>query len=312
MNGLLLGLLWVLPAQAAQPNPKPAAGTQAAVDGDKLPPGEFAGTLVSLPNSERMFTLKITYPEVRLKPGAKMPSGGNVHMPHVQNMNRQLQQLQHLQQQMARNATPHHAVHNMMQMQQMFIQMQRNQQRMAQQEMQMMARIQQQQIRAEQQLMQQELKLLQQQIKAIQNMYQVVQVTRNFDFQADENLKVRMKDLPEPFDDKGNIKKYTKQERLELKGKDKNLPGYESSADSLQIGQVVLVALRVHKKPKPTATLGTSSVTDKDKDKDADKDKDKDKEADSTIQHRMQVRLIVILKDSDMPQNSTTQPTKKK
>jgi len=136
-----------------------------------------------------MITLKITYPEVRLKPGAKMPNFRNAH---AQNMNR-------LYQQMSRS-NHHHAIHNMMQMQQMQMQ-----------QMQTMARIQQQQA-------QQELKLLQQEIKAIQNMYQVVQVAREFAFQLDENVKVRVKALPEQFDEKGNIKKYTKEELAEATG----------------------------------------------------------------------------------------------
>jgi hypothetical protein len=287
--GLFLGALWVLPAEAAQPNPKRAAPAPAAVDGDKLPVGQFAGTLVSLPNSDRMFTLKITYPEVRLKPGAKMP---NLRSAHARNMHQLYQQMSRSPRLPQSRGYHHHAVNNMMRMQQMFAQ---NERRMAQ----AMARAE-----------QQELRLLQQEIKAIQNMYQVVQVARNVDFQVEENLKVRIKDLPEQFDDKGNIKRYTAQERAELKGKDKNLMGYESSPDALKIGQVVLVALRVHKKPKPALSLGTASIPDKDKDKDAEKGIDKD--SDAALQHKMQVRLIVILKDSDTLPNTTTPSSKKK
>lgn len=308
--GLLLGLFWILPAETAQPKPKTA---EPSVDGDLLRPGQFTGTLVKVPNSDRMFTLKITYPEVRLKPGAKPPTGGTIRLPHVQNMSRQFQQLHRLQQQMVRSSVPHHAIHNMMQMQQAFMQMQMNQQRLAQQEMQVMARIQQQQVRAQQQLLQQELRLLQQQIKAIQNMYEVVKVTRDFDFQAAENVKVRLKDLPEQFDDKGNIKKYSQQERSQLKGKDKNLIGYESSPDALKPGQVVLVALRAYKKPSPMGKVAAAGKNkDADKDTGADADKDRDKDTDATIQHKMQVRMILILKDTDASSSAPTPPKKKK
>ncbi|HEY7269566.1 MAG TPA: hypothetical protein VH951_07040, partial [Dehalococcoidia bacterium] len=68
----LFGLGLTTLAEAAPPNAK-ANSTQnlPSIDGDKVPPGQFTGTIVSLPDSDRMLTLKITYPEVRLKPGAK-------------------------------------------------------------------------------------------------------------------------------------------------------------------------------------------------------------------------------------------------
>ncbi len=286
--------------EAAAPNPKAkpkTAQTLPSVDGDKLPPGQFAGTVVNLPGSDRMFTLKITYPEVRLKPGAKMPNLNNMH---ARGMHQTLQQMHQAQQ--TRGGRGYHrgghysALSNMMHMQQMYVQ---GQQRMAQ----AMARAQ-----------QKELQLLQQEIRAIQNMYQVVPATRNFDFQAEETVKVRIKDLPEQFDDKGNIKSYTAQEKSELKGKDKTLVGYESSIDNLKVGQIVLVSLRVHKDPKPANKLIASVASNKDQDADKDKDaeKDKDKDADASVQHKMQVRLILIVKDSDAPQYSTTAAPKKK
>lgn len=303
--GLLLGLFWILPAETAQPKPKTA---EPSVDGDLLRPGQFTGTLVKVPNSDRMFTLKITYPEVRLKPGAKPPTGGTIRLPHVQNMSRQFQQLHRLQQQMVRSSVPHHAIHNMMQMQQTMMQMQMNQQRMAQAEASMMMRMAQQQAKAEQQLIQAELKALQQYVKAVQNMYQVVKVTRDFDFQADENVKVRVKDLPEQFDEKGVIKKYTAQEKAEFKGKDKNLPGYESSIDALKVGQIVQATLGAHKKPRPASSSATSAA----KNKDGDSDKDKDSEKESANQHKMQVKMIVILKDSASSGSATSPSANKK
>jgi len=306
--GLLFGLLWVVPADAAPPKPK---ANQPSVDADKLPPGQFAGVLMSVPDSDRMFTLKITYPEIRLKPGAKMP---NLRSAQARNMQQMYQQLSRAQR-MPRVGHSHNALNNMVQMQNAYMQ---GQQRMAQ----AMARAE-----------QQELRLLQQEVQAILNMYQVVQVKQDFDFQTDENFKVRVKDLPEQFDEKGNIKKYTAQEKAELKGKDKNLPGYESSPDALKVGQTVLVMLRAYKKPKPTPAVTNPVASDKDKDADKDKDKDaapdkdapkdkdaakdksaakdKEKETDASIQHKMQVKVIVILQEGNAPQNSTTKPKKK-
>lgn len=264
-------------ADAAPPKGKPAP-TSSKVDADVLPPGHFVGTIAGTPNSDRMFTLKITYPEVRLKPGARMP---NLSHAHAQYMNNQYRQMMNLQRQVGR--IEHHHVHNMMQMQQMYMQVQMAQQRT-------LARLQQQELQAEQ-------RLLQQEIRAIQNMYQVVPVTRSVDFQADANIKVRVKDLPEKFDEKGNIKRYTREELSALKGKDKELIGYESSLQSLQPGQVVLVSLHSHKKTHSTAPVPK-------KNKAAD-------EADASIEHKMQVTMMVILKDGDALQSATA-PSKQK
>jgi hypothetical protein len=133
------------------------------------------------------------------------------------------------------------------------------------------------------------------------NLFQVVNAKQRVDFQTEELVKVRLAELPPQFDDKGNIKKLTKDELLELKGKDKKLPGYESAVENLKVGQLVQVTLGVHKKPRPS-----SSSADKDKDKDADQDKNMSNE------HKLQVRMIMILKDVDSSQLSTSQKKSKK
>jgi hypothetical protein len=278
-------------AAAAPPKGKAAQSKSTPLpnlDADVLRAGTFGGVLVSPPNTDRMVTIKVTYPEVRLKPGAKPP---NFRSMEARTMNQIMQEI-HRAQQMPRSSGGyrggyhHHpnAFANMMHMQQMYMQ---GQQRMAQ----AMARAE-----------QQELRLLQQEIRAIQNMYQVVQATRDVDFQLTENVKVRIKDLPEQFDEKGNIKKYTKEELAALKGKDKNLMGYESSLEALQQGQTLLLALRVHKKPKP-ATLTTPA---------AKKDKEDDKEPDGSLEHKMQVTTVVIVKDGNASQSSKPAKGKKK
>jgi hypothetical protein len=285
---LTLGFLAVTDAAPPKNNPAP---NLSKVDADVLPPGTFAGVLVSALNSERMFTLRITYPEVRLKPGAKMPNLRSMEARTMQQIMNELHRAQQMPAIRGGSGGRHHqanALSNMMQMEQRYAQ---SQQRMAQ----AIARAQ-----------QQELQLLQQEIRAIQNMYQVVPVTRDFDFQADENVKVRIKDVPETFDEKGNIKKYTYAERMELKGKDKNLMGYESSLEALKPGQTVLVALRTHKKPKPVTLTAPIAKKDKEENKEIE-----NKGADSTLEHKMQVRVIVILKDGDAPPSSPAQKNKK-
>jgi hypothetical protein len=290
MSVLLFALGLFSFSQAAPPKNTPAQ-TPTKVDADVLPPGTFAGVLVSTPDTDRMFTLKITYGEVRLKPGAKMP---NLRSMEARTMQQILQDM-HRAQQTPRGSGgyvgyQHHAsaLSNMMHQQQMYTQ---GQQRMAQ----AMARAE-----------QRELQLLQQEIRAIQNMYQVVPVTRDFDFQADANVKVRIKDLPDQFDEKGNVKKYTAVEKLALKGKDKNLMGYESSPEALKPGQTVLVALRTHKKPKPaTLTTGTTKK-EKEDDKEAEKkEKGEQKEEEAALNKKMQVTVMVIVKDGEAPKGSS-------
>lgn len=103
--------------------------------------------------------------------------------------------------------------------------------------------------------------------------YKVTVVKQEVEFQLSEKAKVRTKLLPEQFDDKGNVKKYTAQELAKLKGKDSKLPGYESSTDKLEVGQKVKLTLAAGKKPE------------------AGKEKDKD---DEKKDKAMQVRLVVV------------------
>ncbi len=108
-----------------------------------------------------------------------------------------------------------------------------------------------------------------------------VQVDKyDVEFQTKENAKVRNMNLPEQFDEKGNPKKYTAKELAELKGKDKDLAGYESALEKLEAGQsikVVLTEMPVKKK-----------TDDKEKDV-AVKDPEK----------KMQVKTVFILAEAD-------------
>jgi hypothetical protein len=107
--------------------------------------------------------------------------------------------------------------------------------------------------------------------------------TQDVEFQATESVKVRTLVLPEQFDEKGNVKKYTRAELAELKGKDKNLPGFESALEKLEVGQKVRVLLvQTAKAPAPAP-------------KDKDKDKDKDKKAKDDDEKKKQVKMITIV-----------------
>ncbi len=183
--------------------------------------------------------------------------------------NHQLQQIARLQQQMARSKNP---AQQMAQIQRILAQMQVGQAR------------------------------------AQNNLYNVVTRTQDVEFQAEENVKVRTQDLPDQFDEKGNIKRYTKEELKQLKGKDTNLPGYESSFEALKEGQLIQVTLATHQAKKPAnGPAAKDSEKDKDakekdaKDKPAVKDKEKsllDQAAEKDGEKHKQVRLIVILKEN--------------
>jgi hypothetical protein len=103
--------------------------------------------------------------------------------------------------------------------------------------------------------------------------FRVQQTKKDIDFQGTEEVKVRTMVLPDKFDDKGNVVKYTKEELAELKGKDKKLPGYESSLEKLETGQTVKVTLiEIVKK----------------------KDNEANKDAVKEVEKKKQVKLILI------------------
>lgn len=272
-------LLFLVGQSVSAAPPKGNAASLPSVDADTLRPGHFVGSIVSAPDSDRMFKLRITYPEIRLKQGANIP---NLNHAHAQYVYSQYRQMYNLQRQVGR--MEHHRVRNMMQMQQMFMQIQWREARAV--------------VRMEQQ----ELRLLQQEIRAIQNMYQVVAVSRDIDFQADAKVKVRLKHLPEQFDERGRVKKYTNAELAALKGKDKDLIGYESSVEGLHPGQIVMTSLLRHTKSHSNTLTAPA----------AKKKQAADPEEDASIEHKMQVSMIVILKDGDAPSPANAAKKKKK
>jgi hypothetical protein len=166
-------------------------------------------------------------------------------------------------------------------------------------------------------------RIQQRQAQAVRNLYKVTTATKNVDFHATEDVKVRYAQLPPVYDDKGNLRRYTKEELKEFKGKDTSLPGYEGTLANLQVNQTVQVTLVAKdapsKKPSSSSSPGSNKNPDLDKDalKDAGKDKDKDasketKESskDPTNDHKMLVKMIVILGDPGL--GSDTPPRKNK
>ena len=132
----------------------------------------------------------------------------------------------------------------------------------------------------------------------ISQLFKVVTNKKDIDFHAGADVKVRTLNPPISYDEKGNVKKYTRDELRDLKGKDSKLPGYESSFDQLQAGQVLKVTLA--RTPEPA-----KSDKDKDGDKDADKDKDKDTDKDKSADKKSEVTLILIKSDGTSSSDSS-------
>jgi len=92
----------------------------------------------------------------------------------------------------------------------------------------------------------------------------VVNATYTFTFTFNNDAgKVRSMSPPEEFDDKGNIKKHTREELQALKGDtpaEKKMVGYKSEISEVQTGDVVQVVLSVNK-----ANLQKANKKEKDK-----------------------------------------------
>jgi hypothetical protein len=157
------------------------------------------------------------------------------------------------------------------------------------------------------------IRIQQQQAQATRNLYKVVTTTKSVDFHAADDVKVRYTQLPPLYDDKGNSRKYTREELKELKGKDTDLPGYEGTLATLQANQVVQVTLAPRKAPSKTTSSSSSASgsgknpdLDKDLLKDADKDTGKETKGtgkDPASDHKMIVKMIVILSDPGISSN---------
>jgi hypothetical protein len=88
---------------------------------------------------------------------------------------------------------------------------------------------------------------------------EIVTKTLHVEFMADDNVKVRIKEPPPEYDDKGNPVKLTKAELKKLKGPDLTLPGYTAEFEQVHVGQYVQVYL-----PKPKAAKSTGKRDDTD------------------------------------------------
>lgn len=248
-----VALLFGLPAFSLAQKPQKGNQNQknqtAPTDSDNLPPGKYQGTLKTLPASDGTFSLDVAYTHWVPKQGQ-----GNLQQKYrnnnqMMNLVRQQQQLAQAQQRIATARTPQQAAQAMQHLNQVMMNFQRA--------------------------------MMQAQLNPQNNPFQLKTDHKTIDFELADNVVVRTMILPEVFDEKGNIKQYTEEEKKALKGKNPNLPGYEAKIDDIKQGQTVTVTLSHVTPKKPAAKEG---------DKDADKD--------TTTHKKNRVTMIVIEKDS--------------
>ncbi len=70
--------------------------------------------------------------------------------------------------------------------------------------------------------------------------YKIISAAREFDFDVAEKVVVRRMTLPFEYDDKGNVRQYTKEELTKLRG-DSKWPGYKAEMSDLENGQTIKV-----------------------------------------------------------------------
>jgi hypothetical protein len=104
------------------------------------------------------------------------------------------------------------------------------------------------------------------------NAFKVITERKEFDIQGGDNAKVRLQDLSARFDEKGNPKPYTADEKKDLKGTDSKMPGYNADWTDLKAGQIVKLTLsKHHDDPKDKDAKDNNDNKDKGKTKDAPK-----------------------------------------
>ena len=223
-TAVLCGCFLALPATAADKNNNGDA--KKGADGGAMAPGDYTGTLVSVPGSDGSFTVNVETDHFKPNPN------------EAREATREQEHLSRLQSELAGARNP--SEYN----------------------------------RRLQQLANELQKI---QVQALKPDGKVVKEHKEVDFQTADGVKVRTKDPPAKFDDKGNPVKYTKEELQELKGKDSSLPGYEAAPDALQTGDTVKVTLA---RPKSTK-------------------KDDDKKDDADMKKSNEVTVIVILAEDE-------------
>ncbi len=112
--------------------------------------------------------------------------------------------------------------------------------------------------------------------QAAAQIYELATIEKEVEWTATDDVKVRMRNPPPKFDDKGRVKPYTARELRELRGNDK-LPFFPAEFSDLKAGQIVEVTL-LQKKTGPRPVR-----------------RDKDAEGDAAGDNRPKMSMIVIV-----------------
>ena len=290
-----VALFLVLPVQGQ--DKKPPRKPTDVVEAEKiLPPGTYAGKILTL--SGNLFTLRIEYQTLELKPGYRPPRNANRQVQNLINQQSKLAQLQ-MKAQTAR--TPKQYASYMRQIQQQTANLQNQALRLSAQPQ--------------------------------QSPFRLVQRHQDVEMEMAVDVKIRTDFLPVAYDDMGDPKKYTKEEIKELKGPNPKERGYKAELDALKVGQEVSVTMaRVKEKKELDTDPPTTDAKDDKKDKkdpaakdakdekkdpaakdvkdekkdpaakDVKKEKDpEEKDPKKKVETRLLSTKILILKESDQP-----------
>jgi hypothetical protein len=223
---------------------------------------QIGGTLMVIDSGSNYLTLRVTIPQLQRNPNYRPPriNTNNNHYHHYYNNNRsgynmqhQMASMMHRYQQIMMNRNP---IQREQEMMQLSMQMQ-------QMEMRAMMQMQMQAQRVQVQEAQQMARIMQQVAQANSNPnnqpFKIVTTQKDFDLELQDNATVRKMYLGTEYDDTGNVKKYTKAELAELRGKDSAKPGYSAKLEDLQPGQEVALYLTPPKKASAKADVGAAA-----------------------------------------------------
>jgi len=281
---LLIAALLLLPTALNAKGKRKAKNDEPPIDSAKLMPGKFFGTLKTVPGSDRTYI--VTVETANLVPSGKGGNykGTNAALRRISSLQNQINQATN-QYNRAKNASARNNALN----------------------------------RLNTLTAQQQTQLLTLQLRSsgalnggIPPGFKLVKKTQDIEFQHTELAKVRTLVLPVEYDDKGELKKYTAEEKRKLRGKDTHLPGYESSLEKLNVGQKLKVTLA--KRPKPPVdkekAKEEAKLTQEEKKELAKEAKEREKERDET-EKKVQVKLLVIAEEAAEGPSPGDRPRKK-
>ncbi len=89
--------------------------------------------------------------------------------------------------------------------------------------------------------------------------FKIVTERKDFELPLAEKVIYRKLVLPVQFDETGNLKAFTKEEKEALRGTDKSLPGYKASPEEFTSGAIVTLKLVPPSKTKNADNAGSAS-----------------------------------------------------